>query len=375
MNVHTDILIFVEDPGAVNCTIGLLEPLRAMDVNTTIYAMGTSIEYMAGKGAIFTELPNEINPIILLDTVSPTLVLIGTSENPDTLGLKLITPAKERGIPTVGIVDGPANAQHRFRGSGSSALHLAPDFIIVPNTHLADIFIEMGHPKSNVLVGGNPYYDNVKTERIALHAEGQNSVRKRVFPDAPDGTPIIVFAAEISDGLNPSQFYRSNEYTLHGQASRNLRTEVVLDEFLDCLSGQMPKPYLSLRLHPKNSREEFSNYLPHFNQISDTGSPTDICYAADLVVGMTSILLMEAAILGRPTLSIIPRECEKDWLESIGLGITQVAISREQAHHEMDKFIKTWPKTTDNQVDKMINFGSSDRISRFLKDTVKSMSN
>ena len=91
MNVHTDILIFVEDPGAVNCTIGLLEPLRAMDVNTTIYAMGTSIEYMAGKGAIFTELPNEINPIILLDTVSPTLVLIGTSENPDTLGLKLIT--------------------------------------------------------------------------------------------------------------------------------------------------------------------------------------------------------------------------------------------------------------------------------------------
>lgn len=374
MSVDTDILIFVEDPGAANCVMGLPDALLPMGVRASIYARGSSIEYMKSNGVRITEVPEDISATDLLGETLPKLSLIGTSENPNTLGLQLIAPAKERNIPTIGIIDGPANAQLRFKGCGSTPLQFAPDFLVVPTERLKDTFANIGYRKENIFVGGHPYYDKIKTARMNLHAEGRQEVRKRVLSNAPDNAPVIVFAAEISDGLDPSQFRRSDDYSLHGHGQSELRTNIILDELLDCINTHSPKPYLILRLHPKNSLEEFSSHLSGFDQISATESATDICYSADLVTGMTSILLMEAAILGRPTLSVLPREIEKDWLESIGLGITPVATSRNELHREIDQFIKTWPKRTDNHVDKVINFGSTERIAHFLKDMIVSKS-
>ncbi|MBT7486090.1 MAG: hypothetical protein HN673_06960, partial [Rhodospirillales bacterium] len=125
-----------------------------------------------------------------------------------------------------------------------------------------------------------------------------------------------------------------------------------------------------LRLHPKNTRQEYSVYASEIDHISDSGSPLDVCFAADLGVGMTSILLIEAAILGRPTLSIIPRDVEKNWLDSIELGLTKVATSRDELHQAISQFMKDWPKETDNRVDEVINFGSTDRIAKFLRDRI-----
>jgi hypothetical protein len=374
MSVDTDILIFVEDPGAANCVMGLPDTLLTLGVHASIYARGSSIEYMKSKGACIIETPEDFGATDLLEKTSPKLILIGTSENQNTLGLQLMAPAKERNIPTIGIIDGPANAQLRFKGYGSSPLQFAPDMLILPTERLKDAFADMGYDKEHIFVGGHPHYDEVKAARFNLHAEGRLEVRKRVLPDAPDNVPVVIFAAEISDGLDPSQFRRSNDYTLQGHGQSELRTNVVLDELIDCLNTQSPRPYLVLRLHPNNTLEEFSSYLSGFDRISSTESAIDICYCADLVMGMTSILLMEAAILGRPTLSLIPREIEKDWLESISLGITPVATSRNALHRHMNQFMESWPKKPDNHVDEVIRFGSTERIAHFLKNIIKSKS-
>jgi hypothetical protein len=371
MSANIDILIFVEDPGAANCVMGLPNALKSAGVSAAIHAIGSSIEHMKNNGTYFTRVPDDQDASELLDQVSPKLILIGTSENPDTLGLKLIASAKERSIPTIGIIDGPANAQYRFKGREISPLNLAPDLLIVPTKGIKDTFRNMGYHAENIFIGGHPHYDKIKETKELLSAEGHLKVRKRVFSDAHNNVPIIVFAAEISDGLDPSQFYRSSDYTLQGRGQSELRTIIVLEEIIDCIRIEIPNAYLVLRLHPKNTSSEFSEYLSEIDQISDSGSSLEISYGADLVVGMTSILLMEAAILGKPTLSVIPRESEKHWLESIDLGLTPVATSRDELHREMKKFIKSWPTKPDNHVDQVIKFGSTTRIINFLKDTIK----
>jgi hypothetical protein len=375
MTSGTDILIFIEDPGAANCVMGLPNVLQELGLNASIFASETGAQYLKQKGIDFQHLPEKPSPQVLLDQHSPKLILIGTSENPDTFGLQLLAPAQDSGIPTVGIVDGPANPQHRFRGQGASPLEYVPDWLIVPTDSLKETYVEFGHPEDRVFAGGHPYYDKIREKRIALQKIGQTKIRQRTLPGASEDQPIIVFAAETSTGLDPIQFRQSANYSLEGWSGSDLRTNIVLEEMLYSLKHLTPKPKVVLRLHPKNSRAEFSDYMAEIDYISETGSPLDICFAADLVVGMTSNLLVEAAILGCPTLSIIPREIEKEWLDSIDLGLTRVATSRQEIDQEIEYFMREWPNKCNDEkamkhLDNVINFGSTDRISNFLYERV-----
>ncbi|MBI4615060.1 MAG: hypothetical protein HY720_15715 [Planctomycetes bacterium] len=45
---------------------------------------------------------------------------------------------------------------------------------------------------------------------------------------------------------------------------------------------------------------------------------------------MTSMILEEAALRGRPTLSILPRSVESDLLPSVALGVTPCVTRREE---------------------------------------------
>jgi predicted glycosyltransferase len=89
-----------------------------------------------------------------------------------------------------------------------------------------------------------------------------------------------------------------------------------------------PQPFFILRLHPKNTREEFACYLPEVDMVSQGGDPLDLVWISDLVLGLSSMLLMEAALVGRPTISIVPRECESEWSPSVTEGLTPCATTR-----------------------------------------------
>ena len=74
--------------------------------------------------------------------------------------------------------------------------------------------------------------------------------------------------------------------------------------------------------------DDFRAYAADFNHIDHASPPLEIVFCADLVVGMTSMLLMEAALLGRRTLSIVPRAVERDWLPTVRQGVTPCVMQR-----------------------------------------------
>jgi len=347
--MSADILMFVEDPGAANWVAAILPHLGAAGIGVRLIAEGTAAPYLAERGIKSDTPPQGVEAArMLLDSDQHRLVMVGTSENLDTLGLSLIAEARRRGLPTVSFVDQAVNAQHRFRGRTRNPMAFAPDTLLLPHETARRAFAALGFAPEQLIVTGHPHYDRLREAAQTFAREGRATLRARVCPQAPAGRPLIVFLAEIGYVVNPegAQWERDLLFAGRGKdfprGKATYRTAVVLEELLDAVAGLTPRPFVVVRLHPKNAADEFSTYASEVDAFSSGGDPLPLVFAADLVVGMASALLEEAHIMGRPTLSILPRAEEREWLEALRDGQIESVSSRQELHAAlMRKFATT----------------------------------
>lgn len=362
-----DILIYVEDPGAANYVANLPAALAGNGWRTSLLAEGHAYPYLLQRGI----QPDIVNPSItaseILDQLKPRLVAVGTSENPDTFGFKLVQEAHALGIKTLGVVDGFGNLDHRFRGQTDNSLAYAPEWLAVPDQWTKDAYIFLGYPSEHIAVCGHPNYDLVLAAEYRLRQGDRQVLRRAMFPSNHGDAAVVVFVSEISAGLNPGKYRRMPDYTLTGRGIRIYRTEIVLEEFLNVAAQLKPSPYLVLRMHPKNTKEELAPFLGDFQQISEQQSPLELVFAADLVVGMTSMLLLEAAIMGRQTLSIVPRIAEKDSLPTIRAGITPCVTSRDELMMILPNLLGKNSEPVAAGIDRFIYPGSLQRTVAFIE--------
>jgi hypothetical protein len=364
-----DILIYVEDPGAANYVAELPAALAENGWRTSLLAERHAYPYLLQRGI----QPDMVDPSItaseILDQLKPRLVAVGTSENPDTFGFKLVQTAHVLGIKTLGLVDAFGNADYRFRGQTDNSLAYAPEWLAVPDLWTKEAYISLGYPPDHVTVCGHPHYDYVLDTRARLEREDTQRLRRKMFPANQKDAPVVVFVSEISTGLNPGKYNRTPDYTLQGRGKLTSRTEIVLEEFLDALAVLESRPYLVLRMHPKNTREELASFLRGFDYVSEKEDPLDIVYASDLVVGMTTMLLMEAAIMGKQTLSIVPRSDEKRSLPTIMAGITPCVTTRVELRAVLPVLLERCSrKEADNKKKVFIQHGSLQKTVAFIED-------
>lgn len=359
---RTDVLVFVEDPGAANCVAALGAALAQVGIASTLLASGSACAHLASLAVPHVACSPASTASGEIEAHNPRLVLCGTAENRHSLGLALIAEARSRSLPSVGVVDGPSHAADRFSGSTGRPDAYAPDRILVPDTATAASFRALGFAPSRIVVAGHPQFDRLRAERARLDAEGRTAVRRRVLPDAGDGRPLVVFLSELSDGMAPALYRRAPHWTLSGRGGSDLRTQVALEEFLDASAG---RGWIRiLRLHPKSRAEEYAAYARELEAISSGGLPYDIVYAADLVVGMTTFLLVEAALLGRPTLAILPDAAHAAWLPSIAAGITPVAHRRAEIAAALDEGLENPPDRM--AVDRAFPAGATRRVAELV---------
>jgi len=323
------VLIFAEDPGAANFVAELPAALAARGVGTTFLSAGAASAYLGRRG-IETGTLERGDVDCVLDELAPSCVLVGTAENPDTAGLVLIDAARGREVVSVGAIDAPANAAYRFRGCADGSLTHRPDWLLVPEDWTARAFSTLGFPANRIVVCGHPHFDCVRAYAARPDTPDRQTLRRALVPNADSTQKVVIFAAEPSTGLDPHEYRRSAGYELHGRGRSDERTAIVLEEFLEAAAGIQPRPYIVLRLHPKDTASEFDAYVPEIDQISQDELALDMIIASDAVVGMTTMLIVEAVLLGRPTLSIVPRRQEEEWLPTISLGLTPCAHTRPE---------------------------------------------
>lgn len=316
-------LAYVEDPGAANMVLGLAAALAERGGDLALFAGGTAAEYLTGRGEKVTGGTDATT----LTGIS--VVCTGTAEDPATPAFAMLAGARHRGLPTVVLVDGPANADRRLRGATTDSLAHAPDWLLVPDDATAKAFQALGFPEPRIRICGHPSLDRAAAEGTALAKQGRTALRRACFPALADERPLILFLTELSDGLDPAEFCRRADYSLTGRGGADGRTEIVLEEVLDAAAALAPRPQVALRLHPKTPRELYAAYEGEIAAWSVGGAPYAPMMAADLVVGLTTALLFEAAVMGLNALSVAPRAAEQGWLASNTAGITPFVCTRD----------------------------------------------
>lgn len=341
-----DILIFAEDPGAANYVANLPDRLRARGWSVRLCTSGVATNYLSARGLTVDPLQSGCNFDDLITQLAPGLVLTGTAQSPDALGLSLIEAAKSMDIPVIGVIDASTGLDERFRGQNDNALQHCPQLVVVPDNAGRDGLLALGLSANRILVAGHPHWDYVRSKGIEMQSLDRAYLRRSLFGDPLRDRAVLVFGAEIYDGINPGMVRYSNEYSLMGDGTSQDRTEIVIEELLRALASRRGYIYLVLRLHPKNRREDFFSFHEAFDTVSAESSALELLYAADALVGMTSMLMIEAALLMKPTLSILPRASETCWLPTIAAGITPCALDRQSVAEQVASLIAR-PKQPD----------------------------
>lgn len=335
-----DILFYVEDPGAANFAAALPAALAGLGVPSTVLAHASIAEYLARREAPHLVVAGDADPARLLALHAPRLVACGTAKNPDTLGLALIKAARAAGVPSAGLVDTRVGAARRFLGRGRDPLGLAPDHLLVPDPWTRQDYVALGFPAGNITVCGHPHNDFLRAKRAELRGLDRAALRRRFFPQAPAERPVVLFACERLDHHDDPELSRTPDYALAGWGDTHARALVVLEEVLDALAGAGLDPWLVLRLHPKNTAAQYARYLPRVQQVSQAEPVCELTFAADRMLGLSSMLLEESLFFGVPTLAVLPRAAERAWLPGIDAGLIPSAANPAELAELLPAFLK-----------------------------------
>ncbi|MCE9599014.1 MAG: hypothetical protein K8S54_13700, partial [Spirochaetia bacterium] len=309
----TDIAIAVEDPGAANFVAFLPDELQKRGISSRLFACGRAVEHLSRFSKICEILPQG-NPESILNQIKPRCVLGGTSANLDSPVLGLIRAARNQGISTVGVVDALMNADMRFRGRTENPLEFAPDWLLVPSRTLMESFVGLGFAADRIRSIGTPHFDFLKKQRTLLEGNRQ-ALRNKLLPEAGN-RPVFLFAAEASVRTKQQPREWVESYELRGSGSPG-RTETILEELRAAFVRTGCKPYFIIRVHPRDTPDDYASFLDIADEISHGGDPYELISAVDCVLGITSMMLLESVMLGRPTLAVIPRRVETEWLPTI----------------------------------------------------------
>lgn len=328
-------ILSVEDPGAVNYFLPLIKKLKSIDIKFELLAQGTAVDIFQKNNINF----KVDSPLLTENNIKEyDLVIVGTSENVFSNSLKLIKNAKKNNIKTVGIIDSVSNAEYRFKGNSDDKNKYAPDYLFVPDEYTLNVYLKIGYKKENIFIIGHPMYaDNLKPK------ESKSEIRKKIFPKEAFEKIIIVFVSELSTGLNPKSYLKNSSYTLEGRGTNYLRTNIVAEELIDAINRncfkEIERPFTVLRRHPKETESDLKEIAKEFDFISKKEDPIEIIYAADLVIGISTLLLNQSYLIGTKSVAVLPEIIEEDLLPSVRNGDIEIINKSKNLEIYIKSFI------------------------------------
>jgi len=308
-NSRKRLLIATQDPGGAAALLPVINHLKN--------DLAIELKIFSGKYSYGLFKKNKINFLMAGDLnqkeltsqfkiFNPTLVFASNS-----FGLsvekKILRIARKLGIPSISIIDFWSNYWLRFvNGKEKRDIRYLPDKIVVIDNFMKTEMTRMGFPKEKLEVLGNPAFDSCKDS----HLQKRNS---NFFQ--------ILFASQpLREIYGKDGYFDFDEHEVLNDISK------VLAEL-----GNDKKIVLVVRLHPKEKIDKFKEIK--FTDIRvkiDQESELDVLISeSDLILGMNSMALFRAALLGKPVISYQPGiERKNDCLVSNKLGLSELVSDK-----------------------------------------------
>ncbi len=232
--------------------------------------------------------PDEIET--LLESVGAIALLSGTSLRPELDG-RFWAAAAAAGVPSVALLDHWKLYAARF--SQARPFDTLPTVLAVMDDVAARELAALGCPPERIRVTGQPRFDGLPVDSLpALRAEARTELgidadrRVVAFASEPRGRPY-------DDGTGYTQ----------ADALAGLR---------DAVDAVAPDALVLVKLHPLETDEPG---LPGVTVLRDFPVRA-LAAAADVFCGITSIALLDAALLGVPTVSVRPGDGGDHFVDS-----------------------------------------------------------
>lgn len=246
-------------------------------------------------------------------TMGPRGIVCGTCR-PDGFERRLIRQARRHGIPSVAVLDEWYDYRLRF-ADGAGELSELPDMVCCQDTRAQAEAEAEGLPSECLTVTGSPYFAFLVDLRERYRSAPPP--RPAAWPAPSDAATVLLLSeTHAADyGAAPGEAGPLGPYLGYTEDS-------VAHDLLAALESCGRPATLVERRHPSDLRP-----VPPRGQATTahTRAPAGDLWPqiwhADIVVGMRSIALLEARLLGRPTASYQPGAIGPEKCTAVRLGL------------------------------------------------------
>lgn len=301
------VLLFSRDPGGTNTLIPLYEKLKEK-YEVLVYGKDVAVKWFLNEGIScndITEIYKEFDlkeAYIFLRNISPEFVITGTSLD-DYAERYLWKAAEQLGIKTFAVLDQWMNMGIRFSEYNYKQCELyekekkhlyLPWRICVMDELARNILCREGIASERICVTGQPHFEQIKVKYDLSHAAFDALKWNVLFASEP-------IMQDYEDGLDTCSYWGFNEKGIY-QA-----LYAALCKLADCYNQEIR---LIVKPHPRETGEAWKTIAERDtnNKVEVLLSGEENKYAlfqsADMVCGMSSMMLLEAAICGKDILSI-----------------------------------------------------------------------
>ncbi len=275
------------------------------------------------RGLDFEEIEENVDlPAVqkMLSENDTTVLLAGSSVNPANLERLFIRAACDLRVPSVAVLDFWANYRRRFSDQQGSMAYL-PDRIAVMDERARDEMVDEGFEPDRLVITGQPALDGLRDYRRHFTEERRLKVREAL--GVKQGELLVLFASQPL-----SEMYGADTTTAGHPGYTEQPIATALLSALEAVARDSAKPLvLAIRPHPRESAENWRSFSGNGVRtlVATEGESRELALAADLVTGMTTVLLVDAAYLGCPTVSIQLGTRVPDPLPTNRLGLSEAA--------------------------------------------------
>ena len=312
------IMLLSRDPGGANTIFPLIDKLKGKGYEVCLYGKNIALERYkkfgyTGINIIDCMMEISVNCYMeFLKKEKPDFIITGTSAD-DFSEKFLWKAAEELHIPTFAILDQWTSYGVRFSKYSMDQLgeyeankchDYLPTKILVMDEFAKSELMQEGIHGDQVLISGQPYFDYLSERSSTFQEKDIIEFRDHVGCTSED--ILITFASEVI-----SYTYGENDLSEHfcGYTERTIFKEI-LKVLTKILTIEKKKVKLMIRPHPKEKADCYEEFLGAtgndlFTIQKDAVSDAWLLMkASDLILGMSSMFLIEAVFFGKPVMSI-----------------------------------------------------------------------
>jgi hypothetical protein len=268
------------------------------------------------------------------------LILTGTCLG-NGIDKDMITTGFNFNIKTVAFVDHWTLLQERFLDDDKRFMF--SDYIVVNDEKAKQLAIDAGIPGNLLYSLGNPVLEN---NDISISGSGNDAIPESISAIKNSGKTILFISEQLMlDNLNdkyPSEGY--NEF-------------MVLEDIISTMGAE---DVLLIKLHPQEEESKYDDYISENILISESqNSISFLLLNSDIVIGMRSMLLLEASNFRQDIISYRPGA--KNTFIGNELKVTFPVTDKSA----LDKIITKGIPINNNKIQDIFA-GSSERILSFI---------